>query len=75
MEVTERSCWAVAELVDNKLRLIDKDLSEDEALKLASQYNKVGDYSYVAVPIIITHRRGKLAEFDTLYKRLQQGMG
>jgi hypothetical protein len=70
MEVTERYCWAVAELVGTVFRLIEKDLSEDEALKLASRYNKVGDYSYVAVPIIITSRRGKFTEFDNLYKRL-----
>ncbi len=70
MEVTERSSWAVAEVVGMQIRLVDKDLSEREATELASRYNRVGDYSYVAVPIIITRRRGSLAEFDLLYKRL-----
>lgn len=70
MEVTEKRTWAVAEFTGVELRLLDKDISEREADQLASQYNKVGDYSYVAVPIIITRRRGSLAEFDLLYKRL-----
>lgn len=70
MKITERSTWVVAEFTGKELRVLDKDLSEKEALEKASELNKVGDYSYVAIPIIITTRSGKFAKFNRLYKWL-----
>lgn len=70
MKVTERRAWAVAEFTGPELRLIESDLSEREATERASQYNKVGDYSYVAVPVIVTNRHYGPGEFDLFLKRL-----
>lgn len=70
MEVTERRSWAVAEQRPEGYSLLVIDLSEKEALEEAARLNAKGDFSYVAIPVIITNRRGSLAEFDRLYKRV-----
>lgn len=75
MKVTERRAWAVAEFTIDELRLIESDLSEKEALERASHFNKVGDYSYVAVPVVITNRHYGPGEFDLFYKGLQRRLG
>lgn len=70
MEETKRESWAVAEQRPEGYSILQYDMSETEALKEASRLNGKGDFCYVAIPVIITRRRGSLAEFDLLHKRL-----
>lgn len=70
MKVTQRSYWAVFEFTPKDQRKLDECDTEAEALALVSEYNKKGDYIYVAIPLICTTRSGKFSEFNLLVKGL-----